>query len=69
MGQDGHYCVFAFRTRDDKRIQKFYSSVDHVADVADNLDKEGYDVYFALLRSKKQTHEKYQYKTTLTVSF
>ena len=53
LGQDGHYCVFAFRTRDDKRIQKFYSSVDHVVDVAINLDKEGYDAYFALATFKE----------------
>tara|TARA_Y100000592_G_scaffold40484_1_gene64201 strand:+ start:1652 stop:4465 length:2814 start_codon:yes stop_codon:yes gene_type:complete len=53
LGQDGHYCVFAFRTRDDKRIQKFYSSVDHVVDVAVNLDKEGYDAYFALATFKE----------------
>ena len=47
LGQDGHYCVFAFRTRADKRIQKFYLSVDDIPEVADNFDKEGYDVYFA----------------------
>ena len=53
LGEDGHYCVFAFRTRDDKRIQKFYLSVDDIAEVADNFDKEGYDVYFALATFKE----------------
>ena len=48
LSKEGNYCVFAFRTRDDKRIQKFYSSIDHVVDIASNLDKEGYDAYFAL---------------------
>ena len=53
LGKEGSYCVFAFRTRDDKRIQKFYTSIGHVIDVANNLDKEGYDVYFALATFKK----------------
>ena len=53
LGKEGNYCVFAFRTRDDKRIQKFYTSIGHVVDVADNLDKEGYDVYFALATFKE----------------
>jgi hypothetical protein len=48
LSKEGNYCVFAFRTRDDRRIQKFYSSIDHVVDMASNLDKEGYDAYFAL---------------------
>ena len=53
LGNEGSYCVFAFRTRDDKRLQKFYTSIDHVIDVATNLDKEGYDVYFALATFKE----------------
>ena len=53
LGKEGNYCVFAFRPRDDKRIQKFYTSIGHVVDVADNLDKEGYDVYFALATFKE----------------
>ena len=44
LGNEGSYCVFAFRTRDDKRLQKFYTSIDHVIDVATNLDKEGSSV-------------------------
>ena len=48
LAKEGFYCVFASRIRDDKRVQKFYKDIGQVADVADNLDKEGYDVYFAL---------------------
>ena len=48
LSGNGNYCTFAFRTRDNKRLQKFYPSVDHIVDVASNLDQEGYDVYFAL---------------------
>ena len=48
LAKEGHYCVFAYRTKDDRRVQKFYDNIGQVADVADNLDEEGYDVYFAL---------------------
>ena len=48
LAKEGHYCVFAYRTRDDRRVQKFYDNIGQVADVAGNLDEEGYDVYFAL---------------------
>ena len=48
LASEGHYCVFAFRTHDDRRIQKFYDTIDQVVDVAENLDAEGYDVYYAL---------------------
>jgi len=48
LGSDGYYCVFAFRTADDRRIQKFYDSVDAVIEAAQDLDGEGFDAYFAL---------------------
>ena len=31
-----------------KRVQKFYDSVDAVADAADSFDENGFDVYFGL---------------------
>ena len=48
LGDEGHYCLFSFRTKDDKRIQKFYTSVGDMADAARDLDSKGYDAYFAL---------------------
>ena len=48
LSGEGHYCVFASRTSDDRRTQKFYDSVDKVIDAAENLDAEGYDAYYAL---------------------
>ena len=48
LSSEGRYCVFAFRTEDDRRVQKFYSSIDHVVDAAQKLDSQGYDTYFAL---------------------
>ena len=44
----GHYCMFAANAETNKRVQKFYRSVDAVADAADSFDEDGYDVYFGL---------------------
>ena len=48
LGDEGYYCLFAFRTKDDKRTQKFYTSIGDMADAARDLDSKGYDSYFAL---------------------
>jgi hypothetical protein len=48
LGSEGSFCVFAIRQTDERRVQKFYDSIDAVVDAARNLDDEGYDVYFAL---------------------
>jgi len=48
LGDEGHYCLFSFRTKDDKRVQKFYTSIGDMADAARDLDSKGYDAYFAL---------------------
>ena len=48
LANEGYYCVFASRTSDDRRVQKFYGSIDQVVDSAQNLDAEGYDAYYAL---------------------
>ena len=48
LANEGYYCVFASRTKDDRRVQKFYGSIDQVVDSAQNLDAEGYDAYYAL---------------------
>jgi hypothetical protein len=44
----GHYCIFASRPVDDKRVQKFYPSLDAVIEASRTFDADGYDVYFAL---------------------
>ena len=48
LGEEGFYCVFASRSKDDRRVQKFYDSLDAVISAAANFDSEGYDAYFAL---------------------
>ena len=46
LGDEGYYCVAGFK--DGKVIQKFYGSLDSVAETAANFDLEGRDAYFAL---------------------
>ena len=58
LGEDGHYCLFSFRTKDDRRIQKFYTSVGDMADAASDLDNKGYDAYFALGTFKEPNSRK-----------
>lgn len=47
LADEGYYCVFASRA-DDRRVQKFYGSIDQVIQSAQDLDAEGYDAYYAL---------------------
>ena len=48
LGYGGFYCVFASRGSEDRRVQKFYDSVDAVLTTAHDLDESGFDAYFAL---------------------
>ena len=48
LGDEGHYCIFAYRLSDERKVQKFYDNLDAAIHAAHNLDVEGYDAYFAL---------------------
>jgi len=48
LGEGGFYCVFASRSADDRRTQKFYDSIDAVIENAHKFDEQGFDTYFAL---------------------
>lgn len=48
LGDEGHYCIFAYRLSDERKVQKFYDNLDAAIHAAHNLDAEGYDAYFAL---------------------
>lgn len=48
LSSGGYYCVFAARSSDERKAQKFYGSIDAVVDAANNYDQEGYDVYYGL---------------------
>ena len=58
LGSDGYYCLFSFRTKDDRRTQKFYTSVGEMADAARELDNKGYDAYFALATFEENNSRK-----------
>ena len=64
LSDEGYYCVFAFRTNDDRRVQKFYDSIDALIQAAEDFDSQGYDAYFALAtfnedNSRKVTNVKH----------
>ena len=48
LSDTGNYCVFANHLANDQRKQMFFTSLDDVVDTANDLDAQGYDVYFAL---------------------
>lgn len=48
LSDNGHYCVFAAKSKDDIRVQKFYDTVEEVDRAAQKFDADGFDVYFAL---------------------
>ena len=58
LSSEGHYCVFAARSRDDTRIQKFYDTLEEVERAALKFDADGFDAYFALSTFKEPTNRK-----------
>ena len=58
LSDAGHYCVFAARSRDDTRIQKFYDTLEEVERAARKYDADGFDVYFALSTYKEAGNRK-----------
>ena len=48
LGEGGFYCVFASLGSENRRVQKFYNSIDAVLTKAQELDEAGFDAYFAL---------------------
>ena len=58
LSSEGHYCVFAARSADDTRIQKFYDTLEEVERAARKFDAGGYDAYFALSTFKEPTNRK-----------
>ena len=53
LSSEGYYCVFAARSSDERKAQKFYDTIDAVVDAAHNFDQEGYDVYYGLATFKE----------------
>ena len=58
LSDNGHYCIFAARSKDNIRIQKFYSTIEEVERAANKYNNDGLDVYFALATFKEPTSRK-----------
>ena len=56
LGSDGYYSVLAFN--DDRRIQKFYDSIDAVIHAANNLDTQKLNTFYGLATFKDGTNRK-----------
>ena len=48
LGGDGRYCTFAARKTDERIKQEFHSSIDELLNRANELDEDGYDVFYGL---------------------
>lgn len=46
LSGEGYYCIFG--AKQDKKIQKFYPSLETACAVAEDMARNGYDAYFAL---------------------
>lgn len=46
LSGEGYYCIFG--AKQDKKIQKFYLSLETASSVAEDMARNGYDTYFAL---------------------
>ena len=56
LGSDGYYSVLAFN--DERRIQKFYDSIDAVIHAANNLDTQKLNTFYGLATFKDGTSRK-----------
>tara|TARA_Y100000385_G_scaffold168636_1_gene174633 strand:+ start:1278 stop:1778 length:501 start_codon:yes stop_codon:yes gene_type:complete len=58
LSSEGHYCVFAAKSADERKTQKFYDSIDEVVNAARYFDQQGYDVYYGLATFKEVNSRK-----------
>ena len=56
LSDEGYYCVIGIKNG--RTVQKFYSSLDSIAETATNLDIDGCDTYFALSTFTEDTSRK-----------
>jgi len=58
LSTEGHYCLFAAKAAENKRVQRFFDTVGSLLDAAQFMDSDGYDVYFALATFKEEGSRK-----------
>jgi hypothetical protein len=58
LAKSGYYCLLALKSSEDRRVQKFYDSIDELITEANSFDSAGYDTYFALSTFKDSSSRK-----------
>lgn len=58
LGESGFYCVVGLKPSQDRRVQKFYSSIEEALHVALNFNANEVDAYFALATFETATSRK-----------
>jgi len=58
LADDGLYALLAIRSKDDRRVQKFYPTIGHLIEGAVAFDAKGYDSYFGLATYDKDGSRK-----------
>lgn len=48
LGDEGFYCIVGLKKDSDKPVQKFFPTLEDAVIVAENLNNDGYDAYYAL---------------------
>lgn len=48
LGEEGYYCAFGLKSKEQKNVTEFHTSIEALADCSLSLDANGFDSYFAL---------------------
>ena len=52
LASDGYYCLWVFNRANERKIQKFYDTIEQLEAAALDYDRKGWDAYFALATFK-----------------
>lgn len=52
LASDGYYCLWVFNRTNERKIQKFYTTIEQLEAAALDYDSKGWDTYFALATFK-----------------
>ena len=58
LGDEGHYCILALKPTENRKVQKFFDSIDALLNSAYDYDADGYDTYFATARFEEPNSRK-----------
>ena len=69
LGDEGHYCILALKPTENRKVQKFFDSIDALLNSAYDYDADGYDTYFATARFEEPNSRKVDNITQLKSFF